>query len=60
MNATETKDMAAYRYAVAQQGFEGTYADWQALSKAERMEYELGAAGIPTERGQDDRNQKSF
>ncbi len=44
----EIKNGKAYRYAVANQGFDGTYADWQALSKSERAEYELGAAGVPT------------
>ena len=44
----ELKQGEAHRYAVAHQGYQGSYADWQAMSKTERAEYELSAAGIPT------------
>lgn len=37
-----------WQYAVQSQGFEGTFADWLALSADDREEYELGAQGIPT------------
>ena len=49
MKTQDTKrDEAAYRYAVASQGFVGSYDDWTAQDADERAEYELGAAGIPT------------
>lgn len=38
----------AYAWAVREQGYDGTYADWRRLSAAERAEYEDGAAGIGT------------
>jgi hypothetical protein len=41
-------EQLAYRYAVAEQGYVGTWAEWQALSDADRLGYEQGAAGIPT------------
>lgn len=41
-------DLAAYRYAVASQGFEGSYEDWTGLDADERAEYESGAAGLGT------------
>lgn len=41
-------ELMCWRYAVAEQGFTGTFADWQAMEPTERAEYELGAAGIPT------------
>ena len=34
-----------YQWAVAQQGYEGSYQDWRAMSAAERAEYEAGASG---------------
>lgn len=36
----------AYQHARADQGYEGTYADWLLLAADEREAYELGAAGI--------------
>lgn len=44
----EIDEKMAYNYAVAAQGYEGTYADWLAMDMDERDEYEAGAAGIPT------------
>lgn len=37
-----------YRWAVRYQGYEGTFADWQAMSADEREEYDDGAAGVGT------------
>lgn len=37
-----------YEYAVREQGFTGTFDDWQSLPADQRQEYEDGAAGIPT------------
>jgi len=45
---TEAQDQAAYRWAKNEQGYTGSYAEWQAMSDDERNEYEQGAAGIPT------------
>jgi len=39
-------DEQAWKWAVNEQGFVGTYAEWQAQDDEERNEYELGAAGI--------------
>lgn len=41
-------DKEAHAWAVANQGFAGTFEEWQAQDDDERQEYELGAAGIPT------------
>jgi hypothetical protein len=41
-------DMAAYKWAVAEQGFEGTYQEWMDMDADERAEYEDGAQGIGT------------
>lgn len=41
-------DHAAYKWAASEQGFTGTYADWQALPAGERAKYEDGAAGVGT------------
>ena len=50
MTATknEATEKKAYTYAVANQGFASTFAEWMALSAKERQSYEDGAAGIPT------------
>jgi hypothetical protein len=42
-------DREAYEYAKANQGFGGDYSEWQAQDDDERAEYELGAAGVPTQ-----------
>lgn len=39
----------AYVWARDNQGFTGTWEDWQSLDAETRRQYELGAAGIPTE-----------
>jgi len=39
----------AYQWAAANQGYAGTYEDWLSLPANERAEYELGAAGVPTQ-----------
>lgn len=41
-------DREAFDWARQQQGFTGTYADWQALDDGTRKAYEDGAAGIGT------------
>ena len=41
----DTDDHAAWVWARGQQGYEGTWADWQAMPLSERQEYERGAAG---------------
>jgi len=46
---TTTSEQATYDYARRAQGYTGTFADWQAMSADERVEYETGAAGIGTE-----------
>ena len=46
VDVTETQDKAAYSWAVNEQGYTGTYQEWQVMSDDERNEYELGAAGI--------------
>jgi hypothetical protein len=38
-----------YDYAVTYQGYTGTWEEWQAMDADTRHQYELGAAGIPTE-----------
>lgn len=48
-NTTTTSEEQAYKWAKANQGFEGTLEQWLALPADERAEYEQGAAGIPTE-----------
>lgn len=45
---TGLPDEDAYGHALANQGFLGTYEDWQGLDDAERDEYERGASGEPT------------
>jgi len=42
-------DKEAWQWATANQGFVGDFAAWQAQDDDERSEYELGAAGIPTQ-----------
>lgn len=41
-------ERSSFRWAVANQGFDGDFAAWQSLSADDRAEYEAGAAGIPT------------
>jgi len=41
-------DEAAWKYAVAEQGFTGDFAEWQSQDDDERAEYECGAEGIGT------------
>ncbi len=41
-------DEQAWRWACQNQGYDGTFADWQSLDNDERAEFEMGAAGIPT------------
>jgi hypothetical protein len=41
-------DMGAYKWAVAEQGFDGTYQEWMDMDADERAEYEDGAQGIGT------------
>jgi hypothetical protein len=38
----------AFVWAVANQGFAGSFGDWMAQDDEERAAYEAGAAGIPT------------
>lgn len=38
-----------FAYAVANQGYTGTWEEWQAMDADTRHQYELGAAGIPTD-----------
>lgn len=38
-----------WKHAVREQGYTGTFDEWQAMDADQRNEYELGAAGIPTE-----------
>lgn len=47
-NPITTSEERAYKWAVANQGYAGTFAEWLALDADERAEYEAGAAGIPT------------
>lgn len=39
----------AYEYAVANQDYRGTWEEWLAMDADTRHQYELGAAGIPTD-----------
>lgn len=48
MLSTGGSDMQAWRWAAANQGFDGDFAAWQSLDDDERAEYEKGAAGLPT------------
>ena len=48
MVGDEMSDESAWRYAVANQGFEGDFAAWQTQDDDERAEYETGAQGIGT------------
>lgn len=41
-------DEDAWKWATQNQGYTGTFADWQAMDDGERAEYEAGAAGIGT------------
>ncbi len=41
-------DDKAWQWAAANQGFDGTFVEWQSQDDNERAAYELGAAGIPT------------
>ena len=41
-------DAAAWKYAVAEQGFTGDFLEWQSQDDDERAEYESGAEGIGT------------
>jgi precorrin-6x reductase len=43
MLATGMTDVAAWRYAVVHQGFDGNYAAWSAQNDDERAAYEIGA-----------------
>lgn len=47
-NETQNNEVAAWKYAVRSQGYEGTFAAWLAMDADERAEYETGAAGIGT------------
>ena len=51
-NAIDRTDISseqrAWKWAVANQGFAGTFAEWVAMESDERASYEAGAAGIPT------------
>lgn len=42
-------ELEKYEWARRNQGYEGTYEEWQALPVDEREQYELGAQGIGTE-----------
>lgn len=48
MTAANTAELMAWKWAVANQGYTGTYEEWLAMDADERAEYEDGAAGIPT------------
>jgi len=39
----------AFAWACQMQGYTGTWEEWQAMDADTRHQYELGAAGIPTE-----------
>lgn len=45
---TNANELQAWKYAVAQQGYTGTFEQWLAMDADERAEYEAGAQGIPT------------
>jgi hypothetical protein len=49
LNAEMALEHMCYRYAVANQGFAGTVSDWCQQSDYDREQYELGAAGVPTD-----------
>jgi hypothetical protein len=38
-----------FAWARDNQGFTGSWEDWQSLAAESRRQYELGAAGIPTD-----------
>jgi predicted transcriptional regulator len=44
-----TQEELAYDWARREQGYSGTFAEWLKLSRESRRQYELGAAGIPTD-----------
>jgi hypothetical protein len=46
---TGVSEREAFEYAAANQGYTGTWEEWQAMDADTRRQYELGAAGIPTE-----------
>jgi len=45
----EMRNREGYNYARLNQGYTGTWEEWQAMDADTRHQYELGAAGIPTE-----------
>jgi hypothetical protein len=49
IRGTVEGDLDAWKWAVSQQGCTRSYAGWQGQDDDERSEYEIGAAGIPTE-----------
>lgn len=43
-----SQERVAYQWAVAEQGYRGTWGQWLAMSSGEREEYEAGARGEGT------------
>lgn len=48
MRQDSQHEQMCWKYAVREQGYTGTYAEWLAMPAAEREEYETGAQGIGT------------
>lgn len=49
MDRTDSsQERMAYKWAVSNQGYVGTYEQWLAMDEGDREEYEVGAQGIPT------------
>jgi len=48
-NEVYARERQAYKWARDNQGFAGTWQDWESLDAETRRQYELGAAGIPTD-----------
>jgi hypothetical protein len=49
LNEVYAREWQAYKWARDNQGFSGTWQDWESLDTETRRQYELGAAGIPTD-----------
>lgn len=48
LQSREATERKAWQWATSNQGYTGTFAEWQEMDADERDEYEKGAAGIPT------------
>ncbi len=44
----ENRENMAWKWAVNNQGYTGTFSEWLEMDADEREEYEQGAQGIPT------------